>query len=472
MKKNLTLVLDLGSHACRTILFSPHGEQLHLSSIELSTLSPSHAHFEQDAESILDAFQQLLAEIPAELMERTARCGICTQRSSIVAWHRQTGKALSPVISWRDRRNAAMVHSLRHYAELARHISGLTLSAHYSASKMHYLLEHHPDVQQAARQQQLCLAPLASYLLFHLLDQADYVIDHSNAQRTQLFNIHTLAWSRPLLTLFDIDPAILPICRPIIYSYGRLKHYGIPVTAVCGDQNAVFNAYPQPDKVTGLINIGTGAFILTPDNGKTDHRLLCSISRSKGNQAQTLCEGTVNGAGAAISWAEQYDPQPALFEELPRWLEQIRHPPMFINTVAGLGSPWWCNGGPSEFIDSTNITSEEKYVAIIESIVFLLYANIQQITTPPEQYYISGGLSRLDALCQKLANLSQHPFIRPSAIEASALGCASLANQIDPDLSFHPSISIDCTFKPLHDYGLTNRYRQFVGEIEKRCISD
>ncbi len=471
MQKDLTLVLDLGSHACRVALFTPLGDLQHLASTELSTHSPASGFYEQDAPEILQAFTQLLAELPVELLQRTARCGICTQRSSIVAWHRHTGEVLSPVISWRDRRNQAMTDSLLHYGELVRHITGLTLSPHYSASKMCYLLEHNPLVRLAAEQQQLCLAPLASYLLFHLLDQPGYVIDHSNAQRTLLFNIHTLNWSLPLLALFDIDAGILPACKPVIYPYGKLKQSGIPVTAVCGDQNAVYHAYPQSAEASGLINIGTGAFMLCPDQGKTEHELLCTIASSHGERADTLREGTVNGAGAAISWAQQRYPQPSLFQHLPDWLIQVQHPPLFINTVSGLGSPWWCDGGDCEFIGEENNSVEEKYVAIIESIVFLLYANIQRLSPAPQQFFISGGLSRLDALCQKLADLCGHKIIRYDALEASALGCAYLANQLTPEYDFQPAARLDCEFIPVHNRALKNRYRQFVGELKKRCNS-
>lgn len=476
---NLSLVLDQGSHASRMAVFSDSSELMQLESEIITTHSPKQGFYEQDANEILTSLEILLGKLQPELLNHIHCCGLCTQRSTIVAWNKVTGKPLSPAISWQDLRSQPFIKNLKQDATKIRHISGLPLSAHYSASKMLWLLENNAEVQEAANNQQLCIAPLASFLIFHLVKGKPLVIDHSNAQRSQLFDIQTLNWSDELLALFKINKKHLPECTPVIHNYGTLKKYNIPLTTVCGDQNAVIYAYPQLQENSALINVGTGAFILSASaehRQKQTEKLLRTITSSKVSSAEYVTEGTVNGAGAALSWAQQEDPCEKLFTELPKWLALIQQPPIFINTISGLGSPWWCSAGPAEFIGDNTKNQADRYVAIIESIVFLIFKNIQSLQPSPKVLFISGGLSELDSLCQKLADLSRTQILRFTDTEATARGCAYLSNQLinnnikwktlDTSEQFNES---DNSTKHKE---IINRYQQFVGELEKRCNRD
>jgi glycerol kinase len=474
-RPDLTLVMDQGSHASRLALFTPTGELLQIDSQAI------HSHtrgqfIEQDADDILQSLKQLLHQLTPQLLRRISHSGICTQRSTLVAWDRHSGKALSPAISWRDQRGQAQVEQLRRqgFQSEIHQLSGLPLSAHYAASKIHWLLEHNPRVQQARQAQTLCITPLASYLLFHLLQQAPCVIDHSNAQRTQLMDIQHLNWSARLLQLFQLPADILPALRPMLADYGRLKLADIPLYAACGDQNALPAAYPPLASSDCLVNVGTGAFILSPQSEKQPtQRLLRSLCYSDAQQANFLSEGTVKGAGAALDWLSQQLPQASLFEQLPRWLAEIRDPPLFINTLAGLGSPWWCDAGEAEFIDSGKLSAPQKYAALVESIVFLISHNLQQLAQPPQHILISGGLSQLDGLCQKLSDLNQALVVRFAQSEGSARGCANLANQLAPHgNSRWRHLPVQQRFTPQQNHGLAQRYTHFVGELRKRCRSD
>ncbi|HED34345.1 MAG TPA: hypothetical protein ENJ08_09055 [Gammaproteobacteria bacterium] len=474
----LTLVLDQGSHASRMAIFSSQGELLQLTSIEVATEQPQPDHFEQDANELIQSLQALLQQLDPKLIPRIQSCGLCTQRSTVVAWHRQTGKALSPAISWRDLRAQPLINRLETHAADCQHITGLPLSAHYSAGKIHWLLQNSPEVKQASNEQQLCIAPLSSFLLFHLLEERPFVIDHSNAQRSQLFDTQSLDWSEKMLSLFNINRQLLPQCRPMIHHYGQLKKSGIPLTAVCGDQNAIIHAYPEFDNNNTLVNIGTGAFVLSRHPEKTDTektRLLRSIVHSRDKHARFVTEGTVNGAGSALDLALESDPCNDIFTQLPEWLTEVTDPPIYINTVSGLGSPWWCSGGNAHYINGNTSGQSSRYVAIIESIVFLIFKNLQQLESPAhnqdsEILFISGGLSRLDGLCQKLSDLSQLRIMRFVDAEASARGCALLARQLtkNSDSSWAP-LDVSHIFEPANNIQLCNRYHQFVGELHKRC---
>jgi len=489
--KNLILVIDQGSHASRVALFSETGEPIYLKTLDISTHSTSAKQpaFEQDAQEILQSILTLLGNIPGDLSEKIKCAGLCTQRSTIVAWHKISGKALSPAISWRDTRSQPLIKKLSTQAEKIRKISGLPLSAHYSAGKINWLLHNNPQVKLAALDRHLCIAPLASYLLFHLLNETPCIIDHSNAQRSQLFDTHHLNWSSELLQLFEIESSILPACVPVMYHYGHLQLKQIPLTCVVGDQNAALYAYPPLTQNNALVNIGTGAFVLSPTPERTDEnlKLLHTLSSSNEKQAHFVSEGTVNGAGTALSWALESDPvsivsehsvsKGDIYTQLPNWLKEIKSPPIFINTIAGLGSPWWSDAGEPEFIGEGKHLQAHRYVAIIESIIFLTVKNIEQLSIKPNTLFVSGGLSQLDGLCQKLADLSQITVQRFNTTETTARGCAWLANQmLNNKKTSWRALQVSQQFQPTdiqeEAIEIQKRYQQFVGELYRRCTSD
>ena len=470
--KPLTLVLDQGSHASRIAIFSADGSLLQIAEQNIATRHKG-IHYEQDAMEILDSFHFLFKQIKPEYIPHIDNCALCTQRSSIIAWHKTSGQALSPVISWRDLRSQGFIESIACDEEFIKKTTGLPLSAHYSAGKMNWLLSHNKLVIQALQDEQLGIAPLASYLLFHLLKEQPYVIDHSNAQRTQLFDIEKLEWSEELLKVFEIPRSCLPQLNTVVEHYGHLKKLNIPLTCVCGDQNAALHAYPPLAENTALVNIGTGAFILsTSEDMNSPRKLLHSIARSQKIKhhkvANYITEGTVNGAGAALSWKEQTQAVDDLFKLLPQWLNDIESPPLFINTVAGLGSPWWSKAGKPKFITHKSLhTTAEEYVAIIESIVFLIFYNLQQLTQPTNTILLSGGLSKLDGLCQKLADLTNAKILRYSECESSARGCAWLSKLLLSNNQSWLPLSIEKTFTSIKNDSLLTRYQQFVGELKK-----
>lgn len=468
------LGVDQGSHSSRAVLFDDKGEVVAAAAQQLTAERYGDGCVEYDAgqllASVTQVIQQVLSDLDTLQLQRVAACGIATQRSTMLAWD-SNGEALSRALSWQDVRAAGLLDRLRpHQAEIRR-LTGLPLTPYYSAVKMNWLLHNSADVMQHARNT-LRLSPLVSYLLFHLLQGRPYVIDYSNAQRTQLFGIGSLAWSEHLCHLFDVDETLLPACRPMCSSYGKLAATDIPVTAVCGDQNAAMFGIGALKQGEALVNIGSGAFVLRElDRFSSSTRLLTAIAYSDNDHVSYMREATVNGAGNALSWAQKEWGIGNLFDRLPEWLDAVQQPPVFINTVGGLGTPWMCSAVEPRFIGNEKLSHAEKVVAVIESIVFMLQVNIELMTqeAPLQCLRVSGGLSHLDGLCQKLSNLSGVAIERSDVSEATARGVAWLAAGC-PD-SWHNTVRCTDTtcrkFTPQYDEKLDARYRVFKTEMNR-----
>lgn len=215
-----------------------------------------------------------------------------------------------------------------------------------------------------------------------------------------------------------------------IISFGHLKlgEYEIPLNLVSGDQSAAMFAYGHVQPDTAYINTGTGAFVSRPSGPLKIYgrRLLTSVVNQTDQDTQYVLEGTVNGAGSALSWLAEEHHISNIESELANCLEEIKQPPLFFNGISGLASPFWIADFPTRF-SKEECSDAEKLVAVIESIVFLLCANIgemKKLSSPPEQIQITGGLAIQDGLCQRLADLSQLPIYRPIECEATARGVA------------------------------------------------
>jgi len=474
MTETLTLAIDQGTHATRALVFDGQGRLLAHARRPVSLQAHSRTEVEQSPTGIIHSLQAVMEEIlrqPGIDAARIGSAGVATQRSSVLAWDRVTGRALSPVLSWQDTRTAADIAELGRYEAAIRERTGLRLSPHYGAGKLRWLLRNQASVIAAREQGVLAIGPLASYLLHHLTGLKGEVADHANASRTLLWNLENRDWDPWLLGLFGIPREILPECRPIVADYGLTRIGRIQLTAVNGDQTAALYATGMPAHDTLAVNAGTGAFVLlSTGNSRRSHpRLLCGLSRSDGRTADYYLEGTVNGAASALDRvASQYGiaDWPA---QVSGWLEQVEAPPVFLNSIGGLGSPWWRPGPGPGFLpggSGVHIEPAEAMVAAVESIVFLIQANVElltQLTPGVRGIRISGGLAPLDGLCQKLANLSGLVVERSGAVESTARGIAWLAAGC-PD-SWEPP-GVERRFHPQDDPRLGDRYELFRAALE------
>ena len=275
---------------------------------------------------------------------------------------------------------------------------------------MRWVLNHRLDQHQDNQtNNDLRLLPLSSFLLKHLTRSDVFVVDPANAQRTQLMDVRRCDWSQELLDLYAIPRDVLPDCVASCQKVGTLLDTGIPLTAVNGDQNAALFAAGEPEANTAYINLGSGGFVLYPiEEVQLRAPLLTSIGYTDAQTSRYFLEGTVNGAGNALNWIKEQYPKDDWLERLPQWLAAITEPPVFINSIGNIGSPWWNTDLEPEFINSINKNSEshsieQRAVAVVESILFLVMNNLdlmRESETSIRQLYLSGGVSQLDGLCQ------------------------------------------------------------------------
>jgi glycerol kinase len=470
---SLVLAIDQGTHASRALVVDASGGILCSGTCEIGLSHPQPDWAEQDGEevvaSIFKAVEQAVRELGPRKPEISC-AGLASQRSNAVCWDRASGRALSPVFSWQDRRARAWISALeQEHGDAVHRKTGLYLSPHYGASKLRWALDRLPAVRAARDAGTLAWGPMASFLAFRLLKERPLLAEPQCAARTQLWNIHTRDWDGELLALFGLPAGFLPRSVPTIHAWGTLETCGIsvPLTAVNGDQSAAVFAFGWPQEDCAYVNIGSSAFVQRALTRAPGHvpRQLTGIILADREVTVYMVEGNVNGAGTALEWLERELGIRNVTAQLPAWLERSGSPPLFLNGIAGLGGPFW----KADFVSRFEGEGEpwQKAVAVVESMTFLLQANVDQMAKyvpPARRMRVSGGVSRLDGLCRRLAAVSGLPVHRREDPEASARGIAYLA--AGRPAGWNAAAGED-VFAPAADHELRARYRRWLALMQE-----
>ena len=472
----LYLAIDQGGHATRALVFDRQGHVCAQAEVPIDTFHATKDGMqtvELDAQQLIDSVTLNIQQIAKQLGDQTQNlvaAGLVTQRSTLVCWHRETGEALYPIISWQDTRAQAWLSQFEAKQAWIHDITGLFLSAHYGASKMHWCLTQVPAVRAAQQQGCLVIGPLSSFLTFHMLVERPLVVDPANATRTLLWNKQTCNWDNNLLDLFEIPLSILPNCTATRHDYGNLSigDRFVPLQIVTGDQSAAIFSQGKPNTKTCYINIGSGAFLLrrTKVQATVADTLLTGVVYKDTKTSVHVVEATVNGAGNALQWFKQYYNYKDLEQQLHGWFKQDPSEILFINGIAGLASPFWIPKFESYFVGEGNISN--KAIALLESVIFLLQVNLnvmEQTLPKANKIIISGGLAQQDELCQQLADIALRPVYRSAETEATAKGLAYLLMGFPTNWS---NAEFDTKFIPQENAPLQarfNKWQQLMYEI-------
>ena len=434
MDDRLFLTLDQGGSASRALVFDAQGRERAQARIEVGDRRPRPGWVEQDPDEVVASLRHVaraaLEELETAERAQVVACSLSTQRSSLVAWDRRSGAALSPVLSWQDTRAAAWLQAQALDAEALRASTGLHPNAHYGLSKMRWLLNHNETVRSAAGDGSLLVGPLASFLAFRLLESRPTLVDPANASRTLLLDLAHGDWNEATLARFCIERTWLPSVVRSDADYGDfvLGDFRLPLRLLSGDQSTAAFAHGELRTEAAYLNVGTGAFVFRATDEVAPSRLLRSVAHWA-DAPQFVVEGTVNGAGSALSAFAQANGIAEVDSALDAaWQDDTSAGGIvYLNGIGGLGSPDWRSEFPSRFIGEGS--AQQHLVAVAESILFLVERNVallRTLRTPCDHILASGGVSQSGRFCQTLANLTGLRVRRPSHCEATARGAAFL----------------------------------------------
>lgn len=420
-KKEVYLGIDQGSTATKVLVVTPEGKVLHRARKGVETIV-SGAEVHQDPRALLRSVESALSESLAFSRDRNLAvrgAGLATQRSSFLFIDGE-GRPLTPVVSWRDRSGADRLPSLATVRERIKEISGLPLTPHYSALK---LLKYLPS-----RRSEVFFATVNTFLTYALTRGRVFATDPGNAQRTLLFDVSRIAYSEELLRYFSVPNNVrLPEVRGTASGFGivAMGDMKIPLLASTGDQQAAFFGSSGWATGRGLINLGTGGFLLVPAAGRPEETgdLIVTLSHTVGGSPHFLLEGTVNAVGDALSYFETL-----LGRRHEVKVMKMGPYPAVVFGGHGTGAPLWDPPFPAALSGLTENTDNNMLLtsSLLGSLCYfrLIDEAITQLGWAVPGYVVSGGISAIDGVSRFLRDLLGKPVFRSKSSELTGIGAA------------------------------------------------
>ncbi|MEO6930482.1 MAG: glycerol kinase GlpK [Chitinophagaceae bacterium] len=439
------LAFDQGTTSSRAIVFDKKGSIISLAQKEFTQIYPQPGWVEHDPSEIWSTQVGVATEaiLKARITpEDIAAIGITNQRETTIVWDRETGLPVYNAIVWQDRRTASFCDSLKQsFAAIIQEKTGLVIDAYFSATKIKWILDNVAGVREKAEQGKIAFGTVDSWLLWNLTDGKVHVTDVTNASRTMLYNIHTLAWDEELLKLFNIPAAMLPEVRSSSEVYGetagRLLSHKIPIAGIAGDQHAAL--FGQMCTKQGMVKntYGTGCFMLMNIGEKpilSKNALLTTIAWKVGNSVVYALEGSIFIGGAVVQWLRDGMGLITSSSDIEALASKVEDNGgvYFVPAFAGLGAPHWDGHARGTMVGITRGTTSAHIArASLESIAFQTLEVLKAMESDSgmsiKELRVDGGATVNNLLMQIQADLVGAKVIRPEITETTALGAAYLA---------------------------------------------
>lgn len=388
-------------------------------------------------QNTLEAVRLLLEETGADPGDVQA-VGISNQRETALLWDRETGLPVADAVVWQCARAADICRRLGDKGESIRQRTGLNLSPYFPAAKWAWLLENTPGLTG----KRLCAGTIDVWLVYKLTGGAVFATDYSNASRTQLFNLHTLAWDEELCRWFGIGPALLPQVRMSDGFFGETDFEGllprpVPIRGVLGDSHGAL--FGQGCLTPGMVKAtyGTGSSVMMHIGEKpvfSQGGVVTSLAWGMNGRVDYVLEGNINYTGAVTKWvvdelgllASSKEAGPVAQSADPADTTYL------VPAFTGLGAPYWDSGAKAMLWGMSRTTGRAEIVKAAEECIAYQIADVlelmaQEAQVDIQELRVDGGPTKDRYLMQFQSDILNIPVAAPEREELSGMGAAFCA---------------------------------------------
>ncbi|MGN6298321.1 MAG: glycerol kinase GlpK [Ginsengibacter sp.] len=445
MKKYI-LTLDQGTTSSRAILFNNEGKIASLAQKEFTQFYPKPGWVEHDPMEIWSSQASVITEAVLKenlSADEIAAIGITNQRETTIVWDRQTGRPVYNAIVWQDRRTSEKCDELKQQGldKSIREKTGLVLDAYFSATKIQWILDNVEGAREKAEKGELAFGTVDTWLIWNLTGGQLHVTDVTNASRTMIFNINTLAWDDELLNIFQIPKNMLPEVKSSSEVYGetsgQLLATKVPIAGIAGDQQAALFGHicVKPGMVKNTY--GTGCFMLMNIGDKpvlSKNNLITTIAWKIGDKVQYAFEGSIFIAGAVVQWLRDELKIISSAAEIEALASEVQDSGgvYMVPAFAGLGAPYWNQYARGTIFGITRGTNRSHFCrAALEGIAFQVMEVLKAMESDSgieiKELRVDGGATQNNLLLQFQADILKAAVVRPEVTEVTAIGAAYLA---------------------------------------------
>ncbi|HEY8565026.1 MAG TPA: glycerol kinase GlpK [Beijerinckiaceae bacterium] len=440
--------LDQGTTSTRFIVFDRAGSIVSLAQREHEQIYPKPGWVEHDPLEIWRNTQIVIGDALAKVglsPRDLAAVGITNQRETTLLWDRRTGEPLHNALVWQDTRVDAEVAAFARDGgkDRLRAKTGLPLASYFSGLKLRWLLDHLPGARAKAEAGDALFGTVDSWCLWNLTGGVEgglHLTDVTNASRTQLMGLESLAWDDEILALFAIPRACLPRIVSSSEVYGEASGVlaGVPVAGILGDQQAALVGQACFEAGEAKNTYGTGCFLLM-NTGETpfpsEAGLITTLAYRFGAEKPVYAlEGSIAIAGALVQWLRDnlgLIGSSAEIETLARTVTDSGGVTI-VPAFSGLYAPHW-NEAARGLIGGLTRYATKGHIAraALEATAFqtreVLEAMTRDTGIDVKELRADGGMVGNDLLMQFQADIIEASVVRPKVSETTALGAAYAA---------------------------------------------
>jgi glycerol kinase len=456
--------IDQGTTSSRFIVFDEAGGIAGQHQLEHRQILPQPGWVEHDPIEIVRRTEEVIAggmRNARVLAADLAAIGVTNQRETTVVWNPKTGDPWYNAIVWQDTRTDRIVAGLERdgHGALIRRKTGLPPATYFSAPKLRWILDNVDGVRRAAGRGEALFGTIDSWVIWNLTGGPDggvHVTDVTNASRTMLANLETLAWDDELLALFGVPREMLPAIRPSSdrRSYGTTRAAGptggeVPISADLGDQQAATVGQACYTPGTAKNTYGTGNFMLlntgTRTVSSTSGLLTTACYRLDDQPAVYALEGSIAVTGSAVQWLRDQLGLIRTAGDIEALAGTVADAGgmYFVPAFSGLFAPYWRSDARGAIVGLSRYHEKGHFArATLEAICYqtraVLDAMIADAGISLDVLKVDGGATVNDTLLQLQADILGVPVVRPIITETTALGAAyaaGLASGVWKDLT-------------------------------------
>lgn len=446
MKKYM-LGIDQSTQGTKGIVFDSEGKIIARTDLAHDQIINDKGWVEHNPDQIMENVIQVIKnaiDLAGIDKEEVLGLGISNQRETAICWNKKTGRPVYNAIVWQCARGAQICEKIAAdgKAKMIQEHSGIPLSPYYSAAKIAWVLQNVEEAKEAAKNGELAVGTIDSYLVYQLTADHAFKTDYSNASRTQMFNVNTLDWDEEILSLFGISRDMLAeICdSDALYGCTDLNGYleePIPIHGVMGDSHGAL--YGQGCVQPGMIKstFGTGSSIMMNVGEKpifSDKGVVTSLAWSLGGKVNYVLEGNVNYTGAVITWLQK-DLGLIVSAGETQALAESANPAdttYLVPAFTGLGAPYWESSAKAIICGITRNTKKAEIVrAALDCISYqicdVVKVMAQDSGIDVNELRVDGGPTKNGYLMQFTSDIINVDVQVPDAEELSAMGPAFAA---------------------------------------------
>lgn len=443
------LGIDIGTSGTKTVLFDEQANVIATDTQEYPLYQPHNGWAEQDPE---DWWKGVYTSIHNVILKSGIRdikgIGLSGQMHGLVLLDRD-GNVLRKSIIWCDQRTGKECEEITKIVGKDRliQITANPALTGFTASKIRWVQNHEPEIYEKTAK---ILLP-KDYIRYRLT--GEFATEVSDASGMQLMDIGKRQWSREILDILEIDPALLGKMYESSEVTGTLTKEaseltgvpaGTPVVGGAGDQAA--SAVGNGVVTSGIASstIGTsGVVFVSTDQMRIDPK----------GRVHTFCHaipntwhvmGVTQGAGLSLKWfrdqfcqeeisvAERLGIDPyVLMDKIAETVEPGSGGVIYLPYLMGERTPHLDPDARGVFFGLSAIHTKAHLMrAVMEGVAFSLkdcMEIIRGMGAQVNEIRVSGGGGRSHLWRQMQANAYGMDVSTINSSEGGALGVAILA---------------------------------------------